>query len=334
MSRTENNSIATPPLVSVILPAYNAERHIEEAVRSILTQSFADFELLVIDDGSTDRTVERIKKIADPRLRLLENGVNRGIVFSLNRGIDGSRGRYIARMDADDISLPRRLEKQVLLMDARPEVGLCGSWATKFFPFGPRWLQKAPEGSAALKAELLFATPFVHPSVMMRRSLLDREGLRYEDGYQTAEDYRLWGRMALVTELAVIPEVLLRYRVGPASVTGAVFLDEDRRARRRRALRKIWADYLRETLGSVPDDEQLDTHALFYEKRVAGERISSGDMVRAVAWAALLREWNAKSRFFDEMELKAVVERELRRTGRDTAGDLMRRTIMRLARSR
>lgn len=315
-----------PLQISVILPAYNAERHIEEAVRSILTQSFSDFELIIIDDGSTDRTVERIKKFADPRVRLLENGVNRGIVFSLNRGIDQSHGRYIARMDADDIALPRRLERMVAFMDAHPAVGLCGSWARKFIPYGPRWTHRGATGAAELKAALLFATPFVHPSVMLRRSILEEHGLRYPEGYETAEDYRLWCEMAAVTDLATIPEVLLRYRVSMASVTGGVLLDRSRSMRRREVLKRIWKEFIEKTIGFLPDDDQIEAHARFYDARFMA--VSPENERVALAWLEYLRKVNVERGPFDGAALALACDRAARSLSDHAPAAFLRRIMI------
>lgn len=318
--------MSTTPLVSAILPAYNAERHVGVAIRSILAQSFDDFELIVIDDGSTDGTVDLIKGIGDPRIRLLRNETNRGIIFSLNRGIEEAGGRYIARMDADDISLPRRLEKQVAFMEAHPAVGLCGSWAQKFIPYGPRWTHRGATRSAELKAALLFATPFVHPSVMLRRSVMEEHGLRYREGYETAEDYRLWCEMATVTEMATIPEVLLRYRISMTSVTGAVFFERERSARRHEVLKRIWREFIEKTMGFSPDDARIETHAHFYDARFV--TVSPENERAALAWLAYLRKVNAERGSFDDAALASTCDRAARSLSDRSPAAFLRRKMI------
>ncbi len=318
--------MSATPLVSVILPAYNAGRHIGAAIASILAQSFGDFELLVIDDGSADGTVGAVEKFDDPRIRVLRNDGNRGIVFSLNRGIEEARGRYIARMDADDIARPERLARQVAFMDAHPEVGLCGSWARKFVPYGPRWTQKAPASSDELKAALLFATPFVHPTVMMRRSVLDEHRLRYDPAFPAVEDYRLWCEMALVTGVAIIPDVLLDYRVSFSSVTGAVFLDPERLARRREILLKLWSDYIEKTLGIIPNREQLDAHACLYDRRFA--RVSPDRIETARRWLDFLQQANGERRFFDGAAFATVCDEAKRSLVAVSPADRVRRVLI------
>lgn len=120
------------PLVSVLMPAYNAEVTVVEAMQSILWQTYPHFEFIIINDGSTDATRERILSVSDARIRYYENEVNQGLVYTLNRGIDLCRGKYIARMDADDISLPTRFEKQVEVMEKSPNIIVCGTEVSLF----------------------------------------------------------------------------------------------------------------------------------------------------------------------------------------------------------
>ncbi|HOW51557.1 MAG TPA: glycosyltransferase [bacterium] len=316
------------PLVSLILPAYNAERHIGAAIQSILSQSFAEFELIIIDDGSTDDTVGVTSRFNDQRIRVLGNDGNRGIVFSLNRGIEEARGCYMARMDADDIARPERLMRQFTFMEDHPAVGLCGSWAQKFIAYGPRWTQRAQTSSAELKASLLFATPFVHPTVMIRRSVMDAHDLRYRDEFPAVEDYRLWCEMALVTELAVIPEVLLDYRVSLSSVTGAVYLDGKRLNDRREILLKLWSDYIEKTLGFTPNRERLDAHACFYDLRFA--RVSPDKVGAAHRWLDFLQQANGERKFFDGAALATVCNDVGRSLDVFSPADVARRILISL----
>ncbi len=317
-----------PPAISVVLPAYNAARWIGESLESILSQSFDDFELIVVNDGSTDGTASVVERFGDPRIRLMSNDTNRGIIFSLNRGIEESRGRYIARMDADDIARPERLARQIAFMEAHPEVGLCGTWARKFVPCGPRWVQRGPTDSRSLKATLLFSTPFIHPTVMIRRSVLSVHNLRYDQAFPMVEDYRLWCEMALTTELAIIPEVLLEYRVSLASVTGAVFLDRARWKIRREILLRVWCDYIKETLGFLPSAEQLEAHAAFHDARVAC--VSPEVVIMARRWLSVIREANEKRLFFEPAAIEEVCARMERLLVLPPMMERIRRTMVRV----
>jgi glycosyltransferase involved in cell wall biosynthesis len=199
------------PLVSVILPVYNAEKYLRDAVRSILDQSHRNFELIVIDDGSTDNSAAIINGFTDNRITVIKNGPNLGLITSLNKGIELASGKYIARMDADDISAGDRFAKQVEFMETRPAVGLCGSDYYSFSGnhFDKKVTLKDPE---VLKTWLLFTPPVCHPSVMIRASILKSNHLRYDHAYKHVEDYELWTRIAQFSSLANIDEFLLYYR--------------------------------------------------------------------------------------------------------------------------
>ncbi|MGH8687210.1 MAG: glycosyltransferase family 2 protein [Burkholderiales bacterium] len=199
------------PAVSVLMPVYNGAEHLGEAIASIRAQSFEDFELLVVDDGSTDASPEMLRACPDPRLRVLRNDRNLGLIASLNRGLEEARGEYVARMDADDTALPRRLERQRELLVGSPRIGLCGTWF--------RMLDGAAAGVVRslvrpedLAAKLFYESPLAHPSVMFRRTFFANHGLRYDAEFPHAEDFELWTRVAQVTKLANVPEVLLLYR--------------------------------------------------------------------------------------------------------------------------
>jgi len=207
------------PLVTVLLPVYNAEAYVGEAVQSILVQTCRDFELLIINDGSTDRSLEIIRGFRDNRIRVINNETNIRLIATLNKGMDLARGKYIARMDADDISLPERLRKQADFMETHPEVGVCGTW---FELFGNhKKIVKYPEKDESIRIMLLYQTPFCHPSVMLRKEVFDRHAVRFLPEFIHAEDYEVWVRIAPYTRFANIPEALLRYRLHEQSVSSA-----------------------------------------------------------------------------------------------------------------
>jgi glycosyltransferase involved in cell wall biosynthesis len=196
-------------LVSVILPCYNAEAYIMAAIQSILEQTYTNFELIIIDDESTDKTVEVIQTINDSRIQLIQKPKNTGYTDSLNMGLSIASGKYIARMDADDISEPNRLEKQVDHLETHPDCILCGCWIT-LIP--QNTIHTYPVEHDAIVEELFSRNSFAHPGVMMRKSIIDAHTLRYDRTFEPTEDYELWTRMMVLGKLYTIPEVLLRYR--------------------------------------------------------------------------------------------------------------------------
>ena len=209
--------ISEDPKVTVLMPVYNGEKYLKKAIDSILCQTFKEFEFLIINDGSTDKSVEMIKTYSDPRIRLVENEENLGLIATLNKGIDLARGKYIARMDQDDISLPERLVKQIAFMDTHPEVGVCGTWAKIIDDQGRVIsLRRTPKGKAAHRL-CWRPTPFIHPSCMLRSALIKE--YRYRSGFPHAEDYDLWLRLCLKTHFANIGEYLLLYRVHDTNKT-------------------------------------------------------------------------------------------------------------------
>jgi len=205
------------PKVTVLLPVFNGAKYLTQAVDSILGQSFRDFEFLVIDDGSTDDSSRLVEAYGDPRLRFIRNRANLGLVAALNKGLLAARGEYVARMDADDISHPRRLAKQVRFLDAHPRVGVCGSWV-RFFPGENGYLWKLPQGPEEIRCWSFHTVGVAHPAVMLRRQLFIEHGLFYDAQYCHVEDYELWGRALHYMEFANLPEVLLDYRLSADQV--------------------------------------------------------------------------------------------------------------------
>lgn len=203
--------MATSPAVTVLLPAYNAATWLQAALDSIFSQSFRDFELLVLDDGSVDDTAEILGRYRDPRMRVERQEANRGLVATLNRGIDLARGVYIARMDADDVAHRRRLELQVSFLERHHDVGICGTWFRT--THGSRRVSvRPPARHDDISAHLFFRSPFGHPTVVMRRAFLEKSGLRYDAAARHAEDFDLWVRARPWTRFANVPRFLLEYR--------------------------------------------------------------------------------------------------------------------------
>ncbi|TGU72287.1 glycosyltransferase [Geomonas terrae] len=242
------------PAVTVLMAVYNGEAFLREAVESILTQTFKDFELLVIDDGSTDGSADIVASFVDPRVLLVRNGKNLGLIATLNRGIELARGAYIVRMDCDDVSLPERLQRQVDFMEAHPEVGVCGVWYLEFGERVRRTTRCACDHDS-IRCGTLFNPVVGHPTVILRKRLLEEHGLRYDADFGHAEDFRLWAEALRYCRFANIPEVLLHYRLHPGQVTSVHAqqqMESSGRVRR---------DLLRE-LGIDPTPEEFEVHQL------------------------------------------------------------------------
>lgn len=206
------------PRITVLMPVYNSERFLRESIESILDQTFQDFEFLIINDGSTDHSVDIIKSYKDSRIRLVHNSKNIKLIATLNKGIRLAHGEYIVRMDADDISMPDRLEKQFEYMQNNPDIGICGTWATTIGD-NPGLIMKLPSDPQIIKCQLLFHCCIVHPSVIIRKGLLLKYKLKYDEEDLYAEDWALWIKSSFYFNLANIPQVLLKYRLNEGSIS-------------------------------------------------------------------------------------------------------------------
>lgn len=202
--------------ISIVMPVYNGIKYIDESVSSILNQTFQDFELLIIDDGSTDGSVEKIQQFADPRIRLIQN--KHDFIDSLNRGMKVAKGKYIARMDVDDIMQSERLARQYELLERETEVAVCASW---FKCCGEaEWEYKSFTGKISHPLMyMLNGNIIAHPTVMIRKNFLSAYGLQYEN-YSHAEDFKLWSEVAKKGGVFyVIPEFLMHYRISAGQIS-------------------------------------------------------------------------------------------------------------------
>jgi glycosyltransferase involved in cell wall biosynthesis len=264
--------------VSVVLPVRDGERFVREAVESVLAQTYADLELIVVDDGSTDATPEILLGFRDERLRVLQQDPA-GLVAALRRGFAEARAPLVARMDADDVSEPTRLERQVELLERRPRAGMVATWTAVIDEEGRELRREVlPPAPEDLARRLLLRNPFQHGSVVVRRDALEAAG-GYRDDYGANEDYDLWRRLARSWELACVPEVLYRYRVHAGAVTQT---DPDRIARRERLRAELWRDC---------DPRDYDVRATIARARAAEPDVRAGLEAdqRALAREALRR---------------------------------------------
>lgn len=215
---TVDNLMQTVPSISVIMPVWNGERHLREAMESILGQTERDFEFLIIDDGSTDSTVEIIGSYQDARIRLIRQE-HEGIVVALNRGVREAKAEWIARMDADDISYPQRFERQLAAVRSRPDAVLCH---TQIHIMGEaRYVTPAGRfvrGEALTQLRLCYQSAIVHPTVMFRKDAFLAAG-GYLEEERHAEDFGLWGRLVKSGPVIGIPDALLDFRVHQGSIS-------------------------------------------------------------------------------------------------------------------
>lgn len=202
-------SFTTSPLVSVVMPVFNAEPYVEKAIKSILQQSYTHFELIIVNDGSTDGSLNRIQQFTDNRIQVISFNQNRGIVSALNKGVEVATGSLIARMDADDESHVERLQYQVDYLMNHPEVGVCGTW----FKLHTGRIIQTPESHELMRYELINRSVFHHASVMMRSDVIAPYKNRlYSPDFEFTEDLELWMRLVKQTTFANLNRVLLTVR--------------------------------------------------------------------------------------------------------------------------
>ena len=206
------------PAVTILMPAYNAGGFIGESIRSALSQTYRDFELLVIDDGSTDGTDAAVSSFADPRIRLHRRSANMGLVFTLNEGLEMARASLVARQDADDLCAPMRLALQQRFMTRHPEVDAVASSALLIDSKGrSRGHLRVPACTSQLEWDLCFRNPIPHSSVMLRKEQVIKKFGGYPDS-PASEDYALWSRMARGKSLGLMSEILVSYRIHSTSI--------------------------------------------------------------------------------------------------------------------
>jgi len=263
------------PRVSVVMCVYNSEKYVEEAIESILDQTFRDFELIIVDDGSLDSAPRLLTgyEARDPRVFVHRFASNQGLSSALNFGIHQARGKYIARMDADDVSLPARLEEQVGFMDAHSEIGVCSTGAQLI---GERQDKKWQSLTShdAIHARMLFVNAIAHPTVMLRASTLQEHALEYDPNVRYAQDYELWSRAITKTHFANLPQILLKHRVHQARVSAkysAQQLQMYNRVRRQ-LLAALGIEpnemelEIHQKIGTIKSDTDLDPKRIFLEQ--------------------------------------------------------------------
>lgn len=294
--------------VSVVLPVYNKAPFLRACIDSILGQSFTDLELIAVDDRSTDESLSILRAVDDPRLRVIALDHNLGPAGCAQRGFDAAQGRYIVRMDADDVMVPHRIAAQVAFMEAHPHLGMSGSHMVVLDRPGD--LRRASLSDTDCRAGVLFQIPVYQPTSIYRRAVLVEHGIRFEDAWpRYGEDWLFQLRLLKVTEVANLDEVLVQYRVGPQNSTQG----RDRASDLRMVFSAVLAWY------GLPHDAASLRHHL-HAIKFYGEGFAALDVTGLRIYLDGLRDQVHRRGLFDE----AAFARRLDRIWDDLAYQLPR----------
>jgi len=284
----EQLHISSAPKISVLMPVYNGARYLRQAVESILAQNFREFEFVIIDDGSTDSSLEILRSYRDSRIRIARNEINLGLIQTLNKGLDLVRSDLVVRMDADDISVPHRLSHQFEFMSHHPEIGICGGRVMTFGDSLPA-VWRPPTDPSQIKAKLFFENCLAHNTVAIRKSFLSRFSLSYEAGFPHAEDWRLWWQASNYFSIANLTEILVLYRSHAESVSASSSLAQYETGK------KIIHDI--RLYHHLPIDESATP--IFYSRFYKPLLSSISTLLAAEKGLKGLSDWNIRTNSFD-----------------------------------
>ena len=287
-----------PAKITVFIPVYNRQKYIAQTIQSVLDQSFKDFQLLLVDDGSTDNSVEIIRSFTDNRITLVENGRNLGIPQTRNIGLEYAEGEYLAILDSDDLMLKDRLKKQNKFLDTHADYAGVGSWSRYIDDHGKitRWLVMRPISHDKIKASLLFHCA-VHNRTFMARAALIKK-LRYDNEFRRCQDYELLHRISKQHKLQNLPEILVSGRKHDQQITSSTTHLGDK-------LKKVIFSRMLNDLGVVYDDVDLNNHLLLVRNN--GDKISMQYLVWCESWFNKLLESNVTTKIYDVEALEQVI---------------------------
>ena len=288
------------PTISVVMPVYNGGKYLKEAIDSILNQTYADFELLLINDGSSDDSEYVILSFTDPRIIYIKNNQNIGLINTLNKGLDLSKGDFIARMDQDDIADITRFEKQLEVFRKNSDIGVCGSWLTRFSYNCENRLIKVPQNNEIIKIGLLVNNQFAHSTVMLRKSVIGE--MRYDVNSKSAEDYEFWTRLSRITKLYNIQEPLLQYRVHDANISVVDSVQQSLTA-----IKTIGKQL--EYLGIENNEFNINCCKLLFSGDFP--YLKHEELVELVNFANKLEQTNRIKLFYNQQILKETINRKL-----------------------
>ena len=285
------------PHVSVLLPVHNGAKYISDAIESILNQTYENFEFIIVEDASTDESKEIIRSYQDKRIKLVENEINLGQASSMNIGLNISSGKYIARIDQDDISLPTRLQKQVEFMENNIEVGVCGTWMEYIGKLSG--ILRLETEDSAIKIKLLRDTELSHPTVMIRKSILNEHSLRYDSSFSPAEDYCLWTQLSKHCKLGNIGEVLIQYRIHDLQGSGKDDINNLNQKNSDRIRKRLIRN-----LGIEPSSQDIKIHNdVFFSKNIKRKYL-----IEYHNWLLRLISGNVNNNIYNHKEFVDVLK--------------------------
>jgi glycosyltransferase involved in cell wall biosynthesis len=280
------------PRVSVVMPVYNVAPYVAATIGSVLAQTFTDFELLVLDDCSTDGTAAVVQALRDPRIRFLQNARNLGRAGTDNAALPHVRGEFIAKMDGDDLCHPERLARQVAYLDSHPEVNVMGAWMQNFG--ASTYLNRYPTTPAAAQVLTLFTLPTGNPSVMLRTRLLREQGMTYDESLRQTEDYDFFARYVRELRIATLPEALIQYRVPPDAGKATILTE------RATVADEVRARLLRDW-GVASTERELEIHNTI---AMLGRPLGTITLVEIEAWLLKLISFNDQRPLFEPAALR------------------------------
>ena len=294
------------PEISVIMPVFNASSFLRESIGSILNQTFSNFELIILNDKSTDNSLDIIKEIhsKDNRIVIIDKTQNVGPANLRNEGINAAKGNFIALMDADDISLPTRFEKQIALLKNNPQIGVCGTWFT-FFGSKKNKIIKHSINSEAIKISFLHSCNIGNPTVMFKKEVLNN--LKFDNEYVPVEDYDLWSRLLAKTNFYNIPESLLNYRQHNNNISKTKIDNVNR------SVKKVKINQLRNF-----DIDSSDPKIEFYLHSVSFKKgLSPEEIIETINASKFLLSQNKKLKYYNQDLLEKHVSKVLVRSIRN-----------------
>ncbi len=285
--------------ISVVMPTYNTDvQYLKEAVDSILNQTFRDFEFLIIDDGSTNDSPSYLSSLSDPRVKVIRNESNMGITKTLNKGLRLASGKYIARMDSDDVSLPERFEKQFAFMESHPDVFACGANAVNLGDPIPATTKKM-EDMDSYRVRMLFSHPGPHhPTAFFNHAKLLEHNIMYDEELIYAQDYGIWATISQLGQICILPEVLVLRRVSEGQISRA------QRPKQIKCDQMTQKKLLEQLLGKVTQEE-VEMHYHYSTPYYKDAKINS----QVNAWYQRILRANKEKRIYNQEILKARINR-------------------------